>query len=309
MRQYYPYTNHPNSVEKLFFNFIFIISCCFSSTIYSQTILINPATVGGFEAGTTFAANGWTAVGSTNTGRNQWVCSTGATAGFSGTQCAYISNNTAGLPPPHSYTFTANHVAHFYRNFTVPAGETTITLNFSWIVQGETGQDYMRVWIVPTSVTPTYGNQTLATGSAPTGNVQVGGNFVSQGTWTTSSFTLPTAYAGTTVRLIFEWINNNSLGTTPPAAVDNISLTSAAPIGCVAPSQGTAYTLGTKTSTTLPATFTGSANGYLVIQSTSNTPPSQPVNGTTYSAANINNLGSGLTFIQSSSSTSIPEPV
>lgn len=284
-----------------FFYFFILIN---NST--AQTTIISPTGDGGFETGTTFAANGWTAVGSGTATRNQWVCNTGATAGFSGTRCAYVSNNTAGLPPPHSYTLLTNRVAHFYRNFTVPAGETTITLSFSWIAQGEVGFDYMRVWIVPTSVTPAYGNQTLATGSAPTGNVQVGGNFVSQGTWTTSSFTLPTAYAGTTVRLIFEWTNNDSLGTTPPAAVDNISLTSAAPTACAAPSQATAYTPGTKTSTTLPATFTGSANEYLVIQSTSSTPPSQPVNGTTYSAANIATLGSGLTFIQSSSSTSIP---
>lgn len=306
MTQYSPPKKQINSLERFFLNYIFIISCCFSSTIYSQTILINPATVGGFETGTTFAVNGWTAVGSGTATRNQWVCSNGASTGFSGTRCAYVSNDTGATPPPHSYTFSNTRVAHFYRNVTVPAGETTITLSFSWISQGETGQDYMRVWIVPTSFTPTYSNQTIASGSAPTGNVQVGGNFVNQGTWTTSSFTLPTAYAGTTVRLIFEWTNNNSLGTTPPAAVDNISLTSAAPIGCVTPSQATAYTLGSKTSTTLPATFTGSANGYLVIQSTSNTPPSQPVNGTTYSAANIATLGSGLTFIQSSSSTSIP---
>ena len=75
---------------------------------------------------------------------------------------------------------------------------------------------------------------------------------------------------------------------------------------CVAPtSQASAFTLGTSTSSSLPATFSGTANGYLVIRSTSSTPPSQPVNGTTYSAANITTLGSGLTFVQSSNSTTI----
>lgn len=75
---------------------------------------------------------------------------------------------------------------------------------------------------------------------------------------------------------------------------------------CIAPTnQASAFSLGTVTSSSLPATFSGTANGYLVIRSTSNTPPSQPVNGTTYSAANIATLGSGFSFVQSSNSTTI----
>jgi len=75
---------------------------------------------------------------------------------------------------------------------------------------------------------------------------------------------------------------------------------------CVAPSsQATGLVIGTTTSTSIPATFSGTANGYLIIRSNSSTPPSQPVNGVTYSAGNIATLGSGLTFIQNSASTSI----
>ena len=77
---------------------------------------------------------------------------------------------------------------------------------------------------------------------------------------------------------------------------------------CVAPaSQAGSFALGTLTSTSVPATFTGTADGYLVIQSTSVTAPTQPVNGTLYTTtASIAGLGSGLTFIQSGNSTSIP---
>ncbi|NHM06534.1 T9SS type A sorting domain-containing protein [Flavobacterium sp. CYK-4] len=75
---------------------------------------------------------------------------------------------------------------------------------------------------------------------------------------------------------------------------------------CVAPvSQASAFVLGTPTSSTLPASFSGSANGYLVVSSLTNTPPSQPVNGTTYSGANVGTLGAGFTFVQSSASTAI----
>lgn len=40
---------------------------------------------------------------------------------------------------------------------------------------------------------------------------------------------MPTSLAGTTFRLIFTWQNDNSVGTTPPAAIDNISLVSNPP--------------------------------------------------------------------------------
>ena len=74
---------------------------------------------------------------------------------------------------------------------------------------------------------------------------------------------------------------------------------------CIAPlSQANSFLTGTITSSTFPATFSGSANGYLVIQSTSATLPSQPTNGTLYSAGNIATLGAGLTFIQSGAATS-----
>lgn len=74
---------------------------------------------------------------------------------------------------------------------------------------------------------------------------------------------------------------------------------------CEAPNQAISFNNGAITSSTYPATFLGSADGFLVIRSTSSTPPTQPVDGTIYSAATIGTLGSGLTFMQSSSSTNI----
>ncbi|MBF6640490.1 fibronectin type III domain-containing protein [Flavobacterium sp. J49] len=89
-------------------------------------------------------------------------------------------------------------------------------------------------------------------------------------------------------------------------ALNSICVTATSP--CIAPTaQASGFTLGTVTSTTIPATFSGSANGFLVIRSLTNTPPSQPTNGTVYSAANIATLGAGLTFVQSGVSTSITD--
>ncbi len=78
------------------------------------------------------------------------------------------------------------------------------------------------------------------------------------------------------------------------------------PLPCSTPSsQANNFTSGTITSTAFPATFNGTADGYLVIRSLSATPPTQPSNGTLYNSGNINSLGTGLTFIQSGNSTSI----
>lgn len=74
---------------------------------------------------------------------------------------------------------------------------------------------------------------------------------------------------------------------------------------CIAPvAQANTYVAGAATSTTFSGSFSGSASGYLVVQSTSATPPTQPVNGTTYASGNITTLGAGLTFVQTAATTS-----
>lgn len=216
--------SRPISFDKLLLYFAFLGLT--NLTLQAQTTIISPTGAGGFELGATLAANGWSATTGTAT-QNQWICSTGATAGFSGTNAAYITNNTASVPPPHAYTINATRISHVYRNFTVPAGENQINLTFNWISNGDAGRDKMRVYVVPTTTTPLYGTALAAAGVAPTGVIQLGlNNYSGQSTWTAASVTLPAAYAGTTCRLVFEWSNNNSVGNQPPAGVDNISLIS-----------------------------------------------------------------------------------
>lgn len=100
------------------------------------------------------------------------------------------------------------------------------------------------------------------------------------------------------------YIKVANVGSNGNLTLTSLCVTSSVP--CTTPaSQASSFSLGTITSTAIPASFSGTADGYLVIRSLTNTPPSQPVNGTTYSAANIATLGAGLTFVQSSSSTSI----
>ncbi|MDX2002821.1 MAG: choice-of-anchor D domain-containing protein [Chitinophagales bacterium] len=70
-----------------------------------------------------------------------------------------------------------------------------------------------------------------------------------------------------------------------------ITLTGTGTPACVAPAQATGLSLGSITSSQVGGTFSGSANGYLVVRSTSSTLSASPVNGTPYTAGQ--SLGGG----------------
>ena len=193
-------------MKNLFLTFVTIFVAFVASS--QTTILIDPTTDGGFELPGGFAGNGWTVV---NDAVNQWhVGAPGLNAGSNG---AFISND-GGLT--NTYTITQTQVSHFYKDVTFPAGQGIIVLNFNLRVQGESCCDYLRVHVVPTTTTPT-ANVMLNVG-------QVGVNYNLQSGWANIQLQLSSAFAGTTQRLVFTWRNDGSVGTQPPASIDNINL-------------------------------------------------------------------------------------
>ncbi|MEO0045448.1 MAG: putative adhesin [Bacteroidota bacterium] len=81
----------------------------------------------------------------------------------------------------------------------------------------------------------------------------------------------------------------------------NFGICVTTPPSCDEPTdQATNFVLGTVNSTTISGSFTGSASGYLIVQSTLSTPPLHPVNNTIYNALNIGTLGSNYTFVANS---------
>ena len=186
------------------------------------TLMSSTVNNGGFESGDT----GWNIVNGTTT--NAWRISTGATAGFSGSNSIYVSNSTAA-PFAHAYDTGTTTVVHFYKDITFPAGETNVNLSFDYIVQGEgtsTLYDYLRVYLVPTTFTPT-ANSLPSTSTYPnywTFNLK--GNSWQNATINLPASALGNATAATTHRLLFVWANDSSLGTQPPAAIDNITVVS-----------------------------------------------------------------------------------
>ena len=203
------------SMSKKVIRILFLIALNFLKINALQaTVIINPTGNGGFESGNTFLLNNWTVVNDAN---NKWYV--GSFAKCNGTNAVYIDvNATAGLA--NTYQTGTSHVSHFYRDVAFPAGENSITLSFNYKGQGEAFFDYMNVYLVGTSITPVAGTQ-LAAGRI--GNTYY--NLVS--TCTSETINIPASFAGTTQRLVFSWINDNSFGTNPAMMIDDISLVSA----------------------------------------------------------------------------------
>lgn len=111
-----------NSLLKpLFLITVTLLTFSFES---EATIIINPQGGGGFEIGSTFLDNGWTAVNNPSPTANNWAVGTGT---GSGSNFAYISQDGGNT---HSYNTSAASTVHFYQSVTIPSGETNISLSF-----------------------------------------------------------------------------------------------------------------------------------------------------------------------------------
>lgn len=245
------------------------------NTLFSQTTIINSSDAtgtsganGSFENATsTFAANGWSNV---NGVTNKWFVGTQSSCvGSKGAYIGTVSNN-------NNYTNTVSDISHFYKDVTFPAGETCITLSFNWKGQGESGYDGLKIYLGSTAVTPV-ANTAFSTSDGTA--VQLGSTFYNfQSSCGTTSITISSTNAGTSKRLVFSWVNDNSVGTNPAVTIDAISLTTqgvAAPSCATSPSPANTAT-GASTCNALTWTApTGcnAATSYDVYFGTSATPP------------------------------------
>jgi hypothetical protein len=182
---------------------------------WGQTTLISPTGDGGFETGSTFAANGWTDL-SNNTSR-AWYCGSGQT-GFTGSRSAFIGNSTTNVGSNTSAT-----VSHIYRSISIPAGSTNIQLTFKY-KQATTDNtyDYLRVSLL--SAIPTSGtvpSADIITTIDPTSAIS---------SYTTQTATIANTYAGTTRYLVFTF-KADAVSPHAYGAIDDISIiyTAAAP--------------------------------------------------------------------------------
>jgi hypothetical protein len=198
-----------------------------------------------FEVGTNtifsenWESNSFSAWTVTNDTTNQWEIGTAQVD--TGTYGAYGSND-GGTTANYSNT---GDVSHFYRDITIPAGATNVTLTFVWRsfmenAGGATQYDYGTVNIIDTTTTPVAGTEVataLADGVGGNGrvnetganngkfneNYKYGGTY--DGTWFTETIDL-SVFVGSTKRLVFSLKDDGAAPADAPAmSIDNISLT------------------------------------------------------------------------------------
>ena len=262
-------------LKTIFSTGVCLVAFLAAQTVFGQTTLIS-STInnGGFESG----ATGWTIANASQT--NQWFI--GSTSVCSGSNAAFVGTASTN----NTYTNSVSSVVHLYRDVTFPAGQTFINLSFDYKGQGESTYDYMSVFLVSTATTPVAGT-TLTTG-------QIGLTYYNLvGSCTNYSISIPGSAAGTTQRLVFTWRNDASLGSNPPATLDNVTIISSIPPppNCAiinSPGNGsTGICTSGNTFTWSAPSGGGAPAGYKLFFGT-NFPPTNIVNGT--------NLGNVLSY-------------
>ena len=164
-------------------------------------------------------ACGWELVNGTCT--NAWVW--GIAANNGGSHGLYISND-GGTTNAYTNSSAAMVYATKLLNFT----EGKFEFSYNWIANGESTWDFLRVALVPASVTLTAGTSLpsgLSTTAVPTGWIALDGggklNLVSS--W--QSFNVAIDVPAGNYYLVMAWRDDSSGGAQPPAAIDNVSIT------------------------------------------------------------------------------------
>ncbi len=182
---------------------------------------------------------------------NQWVIGTATSNG--GSHALYISNNNG---TSNEYTVGSASAVWAYRDIEFPASANGYVFSFDWRCYGESGYDYLRVFIGdPTPVVA--GNYNQPAGSTimtPNVNSSYPTYFNLSSSYQTFSTLLPGFSETTVKRIYFSWRNDPSAGTMPPAAIDNISIDQ---LFCDAP---TALTVSNITSTSAEISWTSDAS-------------------------------------------------
>ncbi|MDL2262699.1 DUF5018 domain-containing protein, partial [Bacteroidales bacterium OttesenSCG-928-I21] len=163
----------------------------------------------------------WTLLNDTQT--NKWYI--GNTTGGANTvsEGLYISNDNG---TSNTYTITSASYSYAYRTLNIATAGLHL-FEFDWRAAGEGNVDVLRAFLVPESVEIEAGNafgMTGSTNTVPTGWIDIAGGVLNQkSTWERSSLEIDLQENGI-YNLVYFWKNDNSVGTNPPATVDNISI-------------------------------------------------------------------------------------
>jgi trimeric autotransporter adhesin len=248
-----------------------ILMLLLTGSSWGQTVLISPTGDGGFETGGTLALNNWTQKTNGTTSANDgWVVGN-VPVTSAGTNCGYVSSygGTAWTYAEVGYPGYPN-IIHLYHDFTLPAGESVAVISFKWKAQGEgTGAnnaDNLKVFCSPSTVNP-------QPSTAISSLYQIGAASynLSFSAWNSVNNITVTGTPGSTYRLIFSWYSNAANIFNPPAAIDEVSVTSYVPVAAnAAPNR---FGVGAVTGTSMTIGWTDQSTnetGFRLYRSTDN---------------------------------------
>lgn len=168
-----------------------------------------------------FETNKWVTINDTT---NKWVMGSATTFSGGGTSI-YVSNDNGVT---NAYTNTVAQVSHFYRDIDFPFNlDSDVFVSFNWKCSGETGLDYGRMYLIPTTITPVAGVELSDSYNVGATRYQGSGSYLNTHTsnWFSNVTRIPIArrenVRGVSGRLVFSWVNNASIGTNPPFVVDD----------------------------------------------------------------------------------------
>ena len=154
----------------------------------------------------------------TESGNNKWYVGRGANNG--GVRSLYISNNNGAS---NNYDIQSSDMSCAYFIFEVEE-RCVLNVSYDWKCVGEDSYDFARAFVVPSSLEPAfYLNNGVSAYSAPSGWIPVDeGQMSGSSSWnhTSENVALEPGY----YYLAIYWLNDGSVGTQPPAAIDNLSV-------------------------------------------------------------------------------------
>lgn len=158
---------------------------------------------------------------------NKWVIDTAVSN--AGSHALYISNDDGVT---NNYTVSSTSSVYTYKAFNFGPGQYVVS--YDWQAAGESTYDYLRVFMTPANATFDAGSSSdINASGAPSGWIALdGGSRLNQGNgWQTQTEVITIADS-TVATIVFYWHNDGSVGTQPPAAIDNFQI---APLSCSQP--------------------------------------------------------------------------
>lgn len=191
---------------------IYIHADCGSDT--STNIYLAAATLASMPATLPYncdfeysGSNGWEFVNGTQT--NKWTVGSGN---------LFVTNSTA-----NTYNNASASVSYATRDIDI-TDTGMYAYGFEWRCNGESNYDYMRAYLAPATVSLTAGTKYsgISYNGAPQGWTALdGGSQLHNSSWQQRNDSVRINNPGM-YKLVFAWINDDSDGSNPPAAIDNI---------------------------------------------------------------------------------------